>query len=531
MILGAGTKIVALENDTCVKTWDEKARKIGCISTDALAVLRDNEIFVKTASEYNKIGENGTFHTLTNQIITANTKMLEVYKWSNASLNKIKSIPLKIERPTAVITNQPVGGSHMFIGAVGSVTSVSNTNHSSSVISQEKLPINADEPVIDFALVSGDRRKLGLSQLTKALLYDTIAEKTVSVWSHHIAPIQSLQFSPVSPELGLTAAYDFRLKLFDLRTSQIVVEEKFSRPIAAAIFENEGSVLVSDLSGFIHRFDLRKTKSEVIFGETDIKATCLTIAIDGFKHDEILNPVAEVYENNLESLDASWQAVSTFSDTLSSEISNSMLSVSPVRSTPQSSATPSSHIQRRSFQPPIPSPLAVGRNNPVGLPTPTLPYEIGAGDAPVVSTPMETNGAKTFRFAETDSNEIVDLVQSMQNHIDSLENRLLDRIDSLESKIEGAVSGLEPAITRIDDMVTTIHDMPVGTEYVENQRADWRLFITQPLRDSQRQIWKNQQTLADAIVENRNRADRNYQMLEGILNELRRIRLPVNNFP
>ena len=161
----------------------------------------------------------------------------------------------------------------MFIGAVGSVTSVSNTNHSSSVISQEKLPINADEPVIDFALVSGDRlaikyiwfinlkksfrRKLGLSQLTKALLYDTIAEKTVSVWSHHIAPIQSLQFSPVSPELGLTAAYDFRLKLFDLRTSQIVVEEKFSRPIAAAIFENEGSVLVSDLSGFIHRFDLR----------------------------------------------------------------------------------------------------------------------------------------------------------------------------------------------------------------------------------------------------------------------------------
>ena len=40
MILGAGTKIVALENDTCVKTWDEKARKIGCISTDALAVLR-----------------------------------------------------------------------------------------------------------------------------------------------------------------------------------------------------------------------------------------------------------------------------------------------------------------------------------------------------------------------------------------------------------------------------------------------------------------------------------------------------------
>ena len=119
--------------------------------------FRDNEIFVKTASEYNKIGENGTFHTLTNQIITANTKMLEVYKWNNASLNKIKSIPLKIERPTAVITNQPVGGSHMFIGAVGSVTSVSNTNHSSSVISQEKLPINANEPVIDFALVSGDR--------------------------------------------------------------------------------------------------------------------------------------------------------------------------------------------------------------------------------------------------------------------------------------------------------------------------------------------------------------------------------------
>ena len=90
----------------------------------------------------------------------------------------------------------------------------------------------------------------------------------------------------------------------------------------------------------------RKTKSEVIFGETDIKATCLTIAIDGFKHDEILNPVAEVYENNLESLDASWQGVSTFSDTLASEISNSSLSVSPVRSTPQSSATPLSHIQR-----------------------------------------------------------------------------------------------------------------------------------------------------------------------------------------
>ena len=96
-----------------------------------------------------------------------------------------------------------------------------------------------------------------------------------------------------------------------------------------------------------------------------------------------------------------------------------------------------------------------------------------------MKTPMETNGAKTFRFAETDSNEIVDLVQSMQNRIDSLENRLINRIDSMESKIEGAVSGLEPAITRIDDMVTTIHDMPVGTEYVENQRADWRLFITQ----------------------------------------------------
>ena len=105
-----------------------------------------------------------------------------------------------------------------------------------------------------------------------------------------------------------------------------------------------------------------------------------------------------------------------------------------------------------------------------------------------MKTPMETNGAKIFRFSETDSNEMVDLVRlyTMQNRIDSLENRLIDRIDSLESKIdsleskiEGAVSGLEPAITRIDDMVTTIHDMPVGTEYVENQRADWRLFITQ----------------------------------------------------
>lgn len=90
---------------------------------------------------------------------------------------------------------------------------------------------------------------------------------------------------------------------------------------------------------------------------------------------------------------------------------------------------------------------------------------------------MEANGAKSFRYTETNSDEIVDLVRSMQNHIDSLETRLM----SLESKIETAVSELEPAITRVDDMVTTIHDMPVGTEYVENQRADWRLFITQEL--------------------------------------------------
>ena len=40
---------------------------------------------------------------------------------------------------------------------------------------------------------------------------------------------------------------------------------------------------------------------------------------------------------------------------------------------------------RRSFQPPIPSPLAEERKKPVGLPTPTLQYEIGSGDAPVVS--------------------------------------------------------------------------------------------------------------------------------------------------
>ena len=97
MILGCDShNIFALKGENIVKKWEEGARKVSCLGKNGLAVLRENEIFFKTPSQYFKVTENGSFYTNADQLITANTKMLEVYNYNQTGLNRLKSIPLKV---------------------------------------------------------------------------------------------------------------------------------------------------------------------------------------------------------------------------------------------------------------------------------------------------------------------------------------------------------------------------------------------------------------------------------------------------
>lgn len=181
--------------------------------------------------------------------------------------------------------NKTSGGSHAFIGSAnGSLTTTSLSNHSSSTIPRSQLMTDKSS-IVGISVVTNDRKKIGIAQDSQAILFDFMAAKTVHTWKHHVAPIKSFQFSPVSDILGFTASYDYFLKIFDLRTSEIIQEQKLARPIESAIFQPDGAtIIIADLSGFVHKLDLRTSRCEPLHGVVGQKVFDLCVSPDNFDY-------------------------------------------------------------------------------------------------------------------------------------------------------------------------------------------------------------------------------------------------------
>ena len=171
------------------------------------------------------------FYNITYRISKISTKFQEISVFDIVFdiATKLKTIDVKTSRPTAVATNTQSGGSHIFVGnGNGTCSATSMTNHSSTIISEIKLQ-TSKSPILGMKCIAGQTKKIGLFQESEAFLYDFIGGKTVHTWKHHVAPLRAMEFSPVSPDLGFTASYDYHCKMFDLRTSEIVLSKRFDR--------------------------------------------------------------------------------------------------------------------------------------------------------------------------------------------------------------------------------------------------------------------------------------------------------------
>jgi len=269
---------------------------------------------------------------------------MEIWSYQNNAGGRTKTIPVCVSKPTAVLTNVPSGGSHAFTGTSdGTVVTTSLSNHGSSTI--QRCQLTTDPGAINnFTVIAGDKRKIGIGQDKQAILFDFIAGKMVNSWKHHVSPIKAFEFSPVSDQLGFTASYDFHLKIFDIRTSHMVMKHKLNRPITCAMFQPDGgTIILADISGFIHKVNLRNTKVELIHGIVNLKLDDMCSAPDNFDYGLIQN-IKEVKKENFES--------TSFGDiTGLSDISGLSIDVSMLNSPPPKTILPK-------YKKNVPSPLA-----------------------------------------------------------------------------------------------------------------------------------------------------------------------------
>ena len=330
------------------------------------------------------------------------------------------------------------------------VMATSLTNHSSVAVSRAKMATDSS-PVVDMSVVTNNRRALGVAQSTEAFLYDMISEKTVHTWRHHVAPIKSFQFSPVSDNLGFTASYDFRFKLFDLRTAEIVNEERFERPLQQAAFLDGMNVLLLDLSGFVHKLDLRNfPKRDVLFGDIDTKASGFCIPPETFDYS-MLDFQVEAEQVSVDSFN-----LSTLSEL---DAMSPPRKLSATKTSRKNTPSASPNVRYKTH---VPSPLAVRHSN---IPPPAIqPLDV----AKATSTPrIEEDVENFFPVSSGEWSDLRDRLARIEDKLARIQSESTEkRLDDLAKKMADTLEILE---------------LKPHSELSLNLRAEMQVYVLTPI--------------------------------------------------